>query len=121
MFQNLGEFLQNISAPVLKVSLLIGGGDEKQIKQELAAGVDIVVGTPSKIQDMADKGSLDLSCVRFFIIDEADRVVDTFGISSIMKLFSAVPSGGAGVHRLQVDIICVVPHPPQPVTIFFNT
>ena len=42
--------------------------------QELAQGVDIVVGVPGKLCGLLDSKSLDLSQIRFFVLDEADAL-----------------------------------------------
>lgn len=42
-------------------------------EKELRQGTDIVTGTPGRIIDMLDSGKLDVSGVRFFVLDEADR------------------------------------------------
>ena len=45
---------------------------------------------------------MDLGAVRFFVLDEADRLVDQEGLELVMQLFSALPKGGSGTARLQV-------------------
>lgn len=42
----------------------------------LAKGVQVVVGTPGRIMDHMDRGTLDLSSVRFAVLDEADEMLD---------------------------------------------
>ena len=43
--------------------------------RELREGVDIVVGTPGRVQDFVSSGKLDLSQVQFFIMDEVDGLL----------------------------------------------
>ena len=91
--------------------------------------VDIVVGTMGKLLGMVsrskgrdkedregDRDDLDLSQVRLFVLDEADKLVADSGISAVSELFSLCPGGGAGVHRLQVDPK-PSPTPSQPPTL----
>ena len=52
--------------------------------------------------------SLDLGAVRFFVLDEADRLVDQDGLDMVMQLYNALPKGGAGTARLQVRMACSV-------------
>jgi len=92
---------------------VIGGQADKQMKRELIEGVDIIVGTPGKISDLIKRGLLDLSQIRFFVLDEADRILEVSGIPSIMQIFESIPSGGAGVHRLQVCFFSATLHSPQ--------
>ena len=48
---------------------------EKQVRA-LKRGVDIVVATPGRLIDLGDRGDLDVSEVRFLVLDEADRMAD---------------------------------------------
>ena len=41
----------------------------------LKAGVDIIVGTPNKLSALVENKSLDLSQIRFYVLDEADALV----------------------------------------------
>ena len=49
------------------------------------------------------RGTLDVSAVRFFVLDEADRLVDQEGLKVVEQLFQGLPKGGAGTSRLQVS------------------
>lgn len=64
----------------------------------------------ARIADMVRDQSLDLGAVHFFVLDEADRLVDQDGLDMVMQLYSALPKGGAGTARLQVCMIdcCVL-------------
>ena len=56
--------------------MVVGGDDSKKLSKALKGGVDIVVGTVGKVGDMLKSGALSLAQVKFFILDEADRMVD---------------------------------------------
>jgi len=45
-------------------------------EQSLRWGVDILVGTPGRIKDLADRGCLDLSALSHVVLDEVDRMLD---------------------------------------------
>lgn len=64
----------------------------------------MVTGTPARIIDFVESGKLDLSLVRFFVLDEADRLLDTNSAECIMKLWRLFPKG-KGVTRLQVTFV----------------
>ena len=51
---------------------------------------------------MADSGRLALGGVKFFVLDEADRLLDTGNQPDILNLFQRMPKGAAGAARLQV-------------------
>ena len=57
---------------------------------------------PGKILELVKKSILDLSQIRFFILDEADRLLETVGIPSLLELYGYLPPGGSGINRLQV-------------------
>jgi superfamily II DNA/RNA helicase len=44
--------------------------------RDLESGVDVVVGTPGRVIDLIERGSLRLDSVRFAILDEADQMLD---------------------------------------------
>jgi ATP-dependent RNA helicase DDX1 len=64
--------------------------------------VDIVIGTIGKITSLITLKKLDLSQIRFFVLDEADKLLGNENISSIMDIFKFLPGGGSGENRLQV-------------------
>ena len=55
-----------------------------------------------RIKDLVESGKLSLSSVKYFILDEADRLLDTGNQDLILNLFSRFPKAGTGTARLQV-------------------
>jgi len=53
----------------------------------------IAVGTPGRIKDLIERGVLDLSNVKFFVLDEADRMLDMGFIEDIEFIFNSAPKG----------------------------
>ena len=72
--------------------LPISGGEsiQKQIC-ELERGVHIVVGTPGRIIDHLERGTLNLSSVKIVVLDEADRMLDMGFIDDVEYIVSRVP------------------------------
>ena len=62
--------------PNVKVLTLCGGTPARPQAESLARGAHLVVGTPGRIQDHLERGSLDLSGLNTLVLDEADRMVD---------------------------------------------
>ena len=60
----------------LKCASFYGGVGYERQKQQLSKGVDILIGTPGRVIDLQESGSMDLSNVGFLVIDEADRMFD---------------------------------------------
>ncbi len=74
-----------------RVLTVYGGvGYEPQLDQ-LAKGVDIVVGTPGRLIDLMNRRSLDLSGVSFLVLDEADEMLDLGFLPDVEKLIAATP------------------------------
>jgi ATP-dependent RNA helicase RhlE len=60
----------------LFVGLVYGGTRVDADLRDLRAGVEILVGTPGRVNDHLERGNLDLSNVEVLILDEADRMLD---------------------------------------------
>ncbi|MBK3332652.1 DEAD/DEAH box helicase [Persephonella atlantica] len=75
-------------------ALAVYGG--KSIKHQidfLKKGKDtVVVGTPGRVRDLIERGVLDLSNVKIFVLDEADRMLDMGFIEDIEFIFESTPS-----------------------------
>ncbi len=57
----------------------------------LQTGVDIVVGTPGRLLDLADRRSLDLSHVKVLVLDEADEMLDLGFLPDVERLIAKTP------------------------------
>jgi superfamily II DNA/RNA helicase len=75
----------------MRVLTVYGGvGYEPQL-DALKAGVDVVVGTPGRLIDLANRRSLDLSHVHALVLDEADEMLDLGFLPDVVKLISMTP------------------------------
>ena len=75
----------------IRSTVIFGGvGPNPQI-QRLRKGVDIVIGTPGRLLDLAGQKHLDLSRIEYLILDEADRMLDMGFIHDIRKIIRMVP------------------------------
>ena len=75
----------------LKSMVMFGGvGMGPQI-DALRRGVDILVATPGRLLDHHQQGTLDLSKIEYFVLDEADRMLDMGFIHDIKKVLAIVP------------------------------
>jgi ATP-dependent RNA helicase RhlE len=76
----------------LKSMVMFGGvGMQPQI-DKLRRGVDILVATPGRLLDHHQQRTLDLSQVQFFVLDEADRMLDMGFVHDIKKILAIVPA-----------------------------
>ncbi|MBV9143009.1 MAG: DEAD/DEAH box helicase [Pseudonocardiales bacterium] len=75
----------------IRVLAVYGGRPyDKQIKA-LTCGVDLVVGTPGRLLDLADQGHLVLGKVRGLVLDEADEMLDLGFLPDIERILRMVP------------------------------
>jgi len=75
----------------MRVLTVYGGvGYEPQL-DALAAGVDVVVGTPGRLIDLANRKALDISHVHALVLDEADEMLDLGFLPDVERLISMTP------------------------------
>ncbi|MDP2775918.1 MAG: DEAD/DEAH box helicase [Nocardioides sp.] len=75
----------------LRVLTVYGGvGYDTQL-DTLESGVDIVVGTPGRLIDLANRKALDLSHVHAVVLDEADEMLDLGFLPDVQRLLSMTP------------------------------
>lgn len=75
----------------LRVVALFGGTGMKNQQQMLAAGCDVVVSTPGRLLDLYLDGSLKLKALQYFVIDEADRMMDMGFMPQIRRILEIIP------------------------------
>jgi len=73
-------------------AVVFGGVGINPQKSKLKNGVDILVATPGRLLDLIGQGALDLSEVEFFVLDEADRMLDMGFVHDIKKVLKMLPS-----------------------------
>ncbi|XP_033114325.1 ATP-dependent RNA helicase DDX1-like [Anneissia japonica] len=98
-------FKKYVGAPCPRELLLIGGQPAKEQIQALHMGVDIVVGTPGRLDDFISTGKIILDQVRLFILDEADGLLSTGNGDLINRIWQKIPKISADGRRLQM-IVC---------------
>ena len=104
------SFSRHLGDPAIQCGLFVGGTDVSKDVKALKAGCDVATGTPGRIIDMVESGRLDVSGVRFFVLDEADRLLDSGNRDAILKLFDKMPKSGRGFNRLQVLLFSATLH-----------
>lgn len=74
-----------------QVTVLCGGQDYRPQLKKLRDGAQIVVGTPGRILDHIDRGTLDLSQLSTFVLDEADEMLRMGFIEDVETILSKLP------------------------------
>ena len=78
--------LQSFRKDDLKVSPIYGGASMQEQLRRLTVGVDIVVGTPGRILDHLRRGTLDLSEIKWLVLDEADEMLNMGFIDDVDEI-----------------------------------
>ena len=94
--QQIDQAMQGFAYYVPNVSsvAVYGGNDGNRYDQELKSmrlGADVIIATPGRLISHLSLGNVDLSKVSFFILDEADRMLDMGFSEDIMKIASYLP------------------------------
>lgn len=93
--QQIDRQLQGFSYYMPISSMAIYGGTDgetyEQQRKGLKSGADIIIATPGRLLSHMNVGYVDLSEVSFFILDEADRMLDMGFLDDIMKIISKLP------------------------------
>ena len=75
----------------LNVALLIGGVSFGDQEAKITRGADVLIATPGRLLDFADRGKILLTGIEILVIDEADRMLDMGFIPDIEKICKLVP------------------------------
>ena len=77
----------------IRVLTVYGGRAYEPQIEALQRGVEVVVGTPGRLIDLAKQGHLDLSRARSVVLDEADEMLDLGFLPDVEKLLAMTPPG----------------------------
>ncbi len=76
----------------LRTTVIFGGVGQKPQTSALQRGVDILVATPGRLLDLMGQGFVHLKDLQFFVLDEADRMLDMGFIHDVRKVIAALPA-----------------------------
>ena len=76
----------------LKTVVIFGGVSQGSQTRALNAGVDILVATPGRLLDLMQQRFIILNQVDFFVLDEADRMLDMGFVNDVQKIASKIPT-----------------------------
>ena len=72
--------------------VIFGGVNQRPQVADLRKGIDVLIATPGRLLDLHGQGFIDFSNIEFFVLDEADRMLDMGFIRDIRKVLSLLPS-----------------------------
>lgn len=78
----------------IRACIIYGGADMREQQDDMKRGCDILVATPGRLTDMIDRRYVTLELIQFFILDEADRMLDMGFEPQVRQIVSS----GLGSH-----------------------
>ncbi|KAK3861170.1 hypothetical protein Pcinc_032827 [Petrolisthes cinctipes] len=94
-----------IENPKVRDLLVVGGVPVKEQIAALGAGIDIVCGTPGRMEELINSGQLSLQACKFFVLDEADGLLKQGHERLINNIYNAIPKITSDGKRLQM-VVC---------------
>jgi ATP-dependent RNA helicase RhlE len=76
----------------LRHHVIFGGVSQHSQVNAIRSGVDILVATPGRLLDLMQQGHITLSNIKFFVLDEADRMLDMGFIHDVKKVIVKLPA-----------------------------
>lgn len=71
---------------IVKVVKAYGGTSTNHQRAMILRGCHILVATPGRLNDFLDKGSIAFDCIKYFVLDEADRMLDMGFLPTLEKM-----------------------------------
>jgi ATP-dependent RNA helicase RhlE len=89
----IGESFTSYSKNLEFTHTTIFGGVSQNIQtKDLRRGVDILIATPGRLLDLMNQGFVNLNAIEYFVLDEADRMLDMGFINDIKKVILKLPA-----------------------------
>lgn len=76
----------------LSHTTVFGGVSQHLQVKDLRKGVDILIATPGRLLDLMQQGHIKLNNIEYFVLDEADRMLDMGFINDIKKVIAKLPA-----------------------------
>lgn len=89
IIENIDAYGANLN---LSYAVIFGGVSQVPQVEKLRRGVDILIATPGRLLDLMQQGFVKLNEIEFFVLDEADRMLDMGFIHDIKKILPKLPA-----------------------------
>ncbi len=86
---NFRAYSKNLS---ISHALIFGGVSQNPQVTALRKGVDVLIATPGRLMDLMQQGHISLSNIQYFVLDEADRMLDMGFIKDIKRIIAKLPA-----------------------------
>ena len=107
----------------LRSAVIFGGVGQQPQVDKLKAGVDILVATPGRLEDLHNQGYIHVEKLEIFVLDEADRMLDMGFIHDVTRILDKIPNRknlgmfSATISREVMDISWVYQRDPEEITV----
>jgi len=98
-------FGEHLEAPRVRSLLVVGGVPVREQMRALEGGVDVVCGTPGRLEELVNTGQLALTSCRFLVLDEADGLLKAGHEKFINSLHGSLPKTTPDGRNLQM-VVC---------------
>ena len=88
IYENVKEYSTHLD---IRATVIFGGVNQNPQVRTLREGVDVLIATPGRLMDLKSQNEVSLRDVEFFVLDEADRMLDMGFINDIKKIVKVVP------------------------------
>lgn len=86
---NIGGYSKKLD---ISFTTIFGGVSQQHQVKDLKRGVDLLIATPGRLLDLMQQGFIDLRGIEFFVLDEADRMLDMGFINDMRKIIAKLPA-----------------------------
>ena len=76
----------------IKHTVVFGGVGQKPQTDAIQRGVDVMIATPGRLLDLINQGFIKLNQLEFFVLDEADRMLDMGFVHDVKKIIKLLPA-----------------------------
>jgi len=76
----------------LRYNVVFGGVNQHSQVEKLKSGVDILVATPGRLLDLMQQGYVNLKNIEYFVLDEADRMLDMGFLKDVKRIIAQLPT-----------------------------
>jgi ATP-dependent RNA helicase RhlE len=88
----IAESFENYGAKTnLKYEVIFGGVSQNSQVRSLRSGVDVLIATPGRLLDLINQKFVHLNQLEFFVLDEADRMLDMGFLNDVKKIITKIP------------------------------
>jgi len=88
----IAESFENYGANThLKYEVIFGGVNQNSQVRSLKSGVDVLIATPGRLLDLINQKFVQLNQLQFFVLDEADRMLDMGFLNDVKKIITKIP------------------------------